>query len=157
MKKILSTVIYLLLAAGSNPCLAEGNRLYLICDTTSVINYTGFDFKKNPEKTEKKKSSVLIDLSSGIVLEGSFAEGSDKLKNFKSGVGATRIWGGGNGKGPSEQSTDYYLEWNYHFDRGTGAFEVAMFNRSSSSDRSGWSEMKIHEFGTCLQNQVSKF
>ena len=164
IRKIKFQLIFIVVLLGNfHLCYAENKKIYLICDTIVTIKDTTYD-RNSPESVEKRRSSVLIDLSTGKVLEGSFAEGSDKLPDFESHVDYTRIYGGGRGTilDRMRNVKRDYIIWSYSFDRGTGAFEVTVWSRtlggkSYKGNETGLAEQRYHELGTCKQNQGNKF
>lgn len=117
----------------------------------------------NSSRNFSTKGSVTIDASSGAVLEGTFAEGVNKLPTFRSTASETRFRGYIDpSKFTDEQIKTLkvdYLYWNYSFDRYSGTYNVSLSKRIPPKKRGEvlWDEFNYEENGNCKEIVDRKF
>ena len=154
MTKYIKALPALLLFLICTSVFGQTEKIYLICKTTVEIkNQT-----TKAEDVAKGEKGILIDAKTGAVIEGSIAEGLNKIDGFKTESSQISFTG-------SLSNTAYsnhvykpyekvYIAAYYSFDRITGQFDAFKWYRTLDKDgkipdSKFHAELQEHEKGNC--------
>jgi hypothetical protein len=162
MPKFIKASPVLILFLICTPVFGQTAKIYLVCKTTVETK----DLITKAESVAKGEKGILIDAKTGAVLEGSIAEGWNKIDGFKS--ESSEISFNGYLANNAYQNHTYkpyetvYLIAYYSFDRITGKFDAYTWFRTLDKDGkipdSRWqTELKVQEKGNCEATKGIKF